>query len=85
MKLAFAPAALRKLRRMQPAKAKAIRGRLEAIAARPFARHANVKPMNGLKNVYRLRVGDWRVVYEIDRQAQEMRVVVIEIRGDIYG
>ncbi|MCH8095679.1 MAG: type II toxin-antitoxin system RelE/ParE family toxin [Proteobacteria bacterium] len=33
---------------------------------------------------YRLRVGDWRVIYEVDRKTRTMHVVVIAPRGRAY-
>lgn len=58
--------------------------RLKAIAADPFATHPNVKPLVGEKDVFRLRQGDWRAVYRIERIEEVVRVLVIEIRGKVY-
>jgi mRNA-degrading endonuclease RelE of RelBE toxin-antitoxin system len=58
--------------------------RLEAIAAAPFAGHANVKPLVGEKDVFRLRQDDWRAVYRIERMANELRVILVDVRGRVY-
>lgn len=58
--------------------------RLEAIAEQPFARHRNVERIKGEHDAFRLRRGDWRVKYRIDREAGEMRVLVVEPRGSVY-
>jgi mRNA-degrading endonuclease RelE of RelBE toxin-antitoxin system len=68
-----------------PAEArKAMIGRLDVIAANPFAHHANVKPMTGRKGAYRLRQGPWRAVYDLDREKQIMYVLDVDTRGSIY-
>lgn len=47
---------------MQPAnKAADIRTAMLRIAADPFARNHNLRPLRGTPNGYRVRVGDWRV------------------------
>ena len=33
---------------------------------------------------FRIRVGDWRVIYERDKEAREIRVLRIDPRDDIY-
>ena len=58
--------------------------RLKALASEPFAVHSNVKPLRGEPNAFRLRQGDWRALYRVDRAAQEVRVYVIETRGRAY-
>ena len=58
--------------------------RLERISVRPFARHANVKPLTGYPGTFRLRQGDWRAVYVVDRKANQMRVTRIAPRGEVY-
>ncbi len=58
--------------------------RLEAIAERPFAKHLNVERIRGEPDGFRLRQGDWRAKYRIDREAGEMRVLILEPRGSVY-
>ena len=57
---------------------------LEAIAEQPFAAHRNVERIKGARDAFRLRQGDWRAKYRIDREAGEMRVLVVEPRGRAY-
>lgn len=42
--------------------------KLKKIAEEPYARNNNVQPIAGMKGCYRLRIGNWRVVYEIINQ-----------------
>jgi mRNA interferase RelE/StbE len=38
----------------------------------------------GAENAYRIRVGDWRIVYAIDDAAQRVEVMRVGHRGDVY-
>ena len=76
--------AAKMLGRMQPKRAKAIRAALEAVAADPFAQHANAKPLAGVRDGFRLRHGDWRILYRLDREAGTMVVELVKPRGDAY-
>ncbi len=69
---------------MPSAAADALLTRLETIAAAPFARHANVTAMKGEQDAFRLRQGGWRAIYRIIRSDDEMRVVLVDVRGSIY-
>jgi mRNA interferase RelE/StbE len=84
MELIFEKKALQGLGRMQPGPRRAVAERLHAIAENPMARHANVKPMAGRKGAYRLRHGDWRIIYDLDHTAQKMYVLTVDTRGKIY-
>jgi len=84
MNLVIEKAADRRLAKLQPALRGAILARLREIAADPFAEHANVKAMRGEKDLFRLRHGDWRVVYRVVRVDDEVRVVVVDTRGSVY-
>lgn len=84
MKLVIDKRAQRRLREMLSRSSTAMLERLKAIAGDPFAQHRNVKPLRGEPNAFRLRQGDWRALYRIDRAGQEVRVYVIEKRGTAY-
>jgi mRNA interferase RelE/StbE len=84
MELAFEADTRRTLDRMQRKIAVALIARLQAIAADPFARHANVERMVGIKDGFRLRQGDWRATYWVDRETRTVRVMRIAPRGEVY-
>jgi mRNA-degrading endonuclease RelE of RelBE toxin-antitoxin system len=84
MRLVLTRAAQRGLSKMSPKMRGALVERLEAVAEHPFARHRNVERIKGERDAFRLRQGDWRAKYRIDRDADEMRVLVVESRGSVY-
>ena len=59
-----------------------VRGKIEQLAANPFEA-ANVTKLVGREG-YRLRVGDWRVIYQIDAQRLIVHVLAIAPRGEVY-
>jgi mRNA-degrading endonuclease RelE of RelBE toxin-antitoxin system len=84
MGLVLTRAAQRGLGRISPKMRTALVKRLEVIAEQPFATHRNVERIKGEPDAFRLRQGDWRAKYRIDREAGEMRVLVVEPRGSVY-
>ena len=60
-----------------------IREKLDAIAANPYAEHPNAKKLQG-RDGYRLRVGDWRVIYEIQNDELVILVLKVAPRGEVY-
>lgn len=75
---------LKALRRMQPTKAADIRAAITRIAIDPFALNNNIKRLRGVPNGYRVRVGDWRVSYILDRSADAIEVFEVAPRGGAY-
>ena len=57
---------------------------LESLAEDPFGNQLDIKPMQGMENHYRLRVGKYRLLYEV----MEERILVYAYqagsRGDVY-
>lgn len=84
MLIEYKKEAAKRLARMQPALAAAFRRDLAKIAANPFGTYANVKALTGAKDAFRLRRGDWRALYWIDREMQTMVVEAIVPRGGAY-
>jgi len=78
----YSKQSIRALRRMPANTAALIRAKIGAVAQDPFGA-PGVKKLVG-RDEYRLRVGDWRVLYLLE--SQRLRVLVTEIgtRGGIY-
>ncbi len=60
-----------------------IREKMELIAHDPFASHPNTTKLQG-RTGYRLRVGDWRVIYEIDKDSILIILMKIAPRNEVY-
>jgi len=76
------PSAQRQLAKLDPPIRKRIAAAIDGLAADP--RPPGAKKLQGSESLWRIRVGDYRILYEIhDRQAL---VLVIEIghRREIY-
>ena len=56
--------------------------RVEALRTEPLARGA-VK-LSGSRGLYRIRVGDYRIVYEVDSPAGELIVHYVRHRREVY-
>lgn len=59
-----------------------LKRKIEGLARDPFGA-ANVKKLVGQPG-YRLRVGDWRVIYDVDSGRVVVRVLRIWPRGGVY-
>ncbi|MCL6706932.1 type II toxin-antitoxin system RelE/ParE family toxin [Pseudomonas sp. R2.Fl] len=77
----YSTQAQRKLARIPTNAAKRIRSKMEQYAADPRSQANNVKKLQGL-NYFRLRVGDWRVIFREDGVIVD--VVRIAARGEAY-
>ena len=76
--------ARRCLTRMPAKTAQIIRGKIATVAADPLAQHNNVTPLRGIEG-FRLRVGDWRVLYQLDIPAQILSITNVLPRGGAYS
>lgn len=82
-KIIFKKEAAKSLNRLPRNVAKTIHEKIEAIAADPYAEHPNAKKLQGREG-YRLRVGEWRVIYEIQNEQLVILVLRIAPRGEAY-
>lgn len=78
----YTAAALKALRRMPRNVADLIRQKVQDVAADPTTAR-NVKKLKG-RDGYRLRVEDWRVVYDIEDGVLVLIVIDVGPRGGIY-
>lgn len=56
--------------------------KVESLAQTP--RPAGCKKLKGYKDQWRVRVGDWRVVYIIDDEAKLVSVTRVAHRSEVY-
>lgn len=75
--------ASRRLRGMPNNVARIIVGKIDGLAANPFTPNKNVTALKGVDG-FRLRVGDWRVLYTLDTEARMMTIAAIVPRGGAY-
>ena len=82
-KINFTKRAYKSLRRIPRDVVNRIRDRLDQIAIDPYAQYANVTKLQNRPG-YRLQVGDWRIIYDV--QENELVILVLKVgsRGDIY-
>ena len=57
--------------------------KLFEVAADPYANHNNVTRLQG-RDGYRLRVGDWRVIYDVHDDRLVLVALELDTRGGIY-
>jgi mRNA interferase RelE/StbE len=57
--------------------------KIKEVAADPYGKHRNVTKLQGREG-YRLRIGDWRVIYELHDDRLELWALEVGARGGIY-
>jgi mRNA interferase RelE/StbE len=76
------PAAARQLRKLDPQARRRIQAAVELIADEP--RPTSAKKLVGCGGEWRVRTGDYRIVYEIQDQVLLVLVLAVGHRRDIY-
>ena len=80
-RLELSPAALREARRLPPNVKEWVDAAMARLADNP--RPSGVRKLRGMDG-YRIRVGDYRVLYVIDDNEQRVLVWRVMTRGDVY-
>jgi mRNA interferase RelE/StbE len=81
--LLFTKQADRALRKMPRDIARLIREKLNQLAQDPYAQNPNLTKLQGRPG-YRLRVGAWRVIYDIEDNRLVIMVLKIALRRELY-
>jgi mRNA interferase RelE/StbE len=79
----FTKSATKRLQRLPSNWRKRIVEKLRLVAENPYGSHNNVKKLVN-REAYRLRVGDWRIIYQINNGKLKILVLEIDTRGGIY-
>ena len=83
MQIVIRNAAAKMLRRIPSDRRTQILQRVKDLAADPNSRGLDVRPLAGGES-FRLRVGDYRVIFSLDRPSGVLTVDAIGTRGDVY-
>jgi mRNA interferase RelE/StbE len=78
----FKSSAAREFRKLAPEIKTRLREAINALKTEP--RPDGVKKLAGETHLYRIRVGDYRIIYEIDDFTQMLLVMRIRHRSDAY-
>ena len=79
--IAYSKSALNFLKKVPTNEQRRIRDAIAKFAKQPRTRSHQVKKLKG-RNGYRLRIGKWRAIFDMD--GNTMRVLEIGSRGRIY-
>jgi mRNA interferase RelE/StbE len=74
--------AIRELERLDRQIVERILGEVESLASNPFPPGA--RKLRGSERTYRVRVGDYRVVYEVFQSRLLIQIVRVRHRKDVY-
>lgn len=79
----ISPAALRQLRKLDPVARRRVQAAIELLSQEP-RRPSGATKLVGGEGEWRVRTGDYRVVYEVHDQVLVVLVVAVGHRRDIY-
>jgi mRNA interferase RelE/StbE len=83
MRVVFTRAAERSFSRVPTDRRRQILTRIEAVASDPSNRRLHVEPLTG-NELFRLRVGAYRVLFSLDDARDVLTVELVRTRGDVY-
>ena len=75
-RIQFRPAAVRALQSLDKAIQRRLVKKIEALAEDPFPR--GIRKMSGMENLYRLRVGNYRIVCQVVKKKLIVRAEKVE-------
>jgi mRNA interferase RelE/StbE len=78
----YTPAALRQLAKLTQGIQAQLKPKIDALADNP--RPPDAIKLQGIDNTYRIRVGDYRVLYEIHDKTLLVLIVEVGHRGRVY-
>jgi mRNA interferase RelE/StbE len=80
--ISFRASVAKDFKRLDRLAANRIMKAIEALQKEPFP--SSAKKLVGSEHTFRIRVGDYRVIYSLDRQAREIEILRVRHRKDVY-
>ena len=82
MKVEFGTKALKFLSKLEKDDKERVFKRIKELGENPFP--SNVKKLKDEKDVYRIRVGDFRVLYNVIREDEAVLIFRVDKRSRVY-
>jgi mRNA interferase RelE/StbE len=83
-KVEFSKSAAKEFKKLN----KSLRGKvveaLSFISQNPYSEFLNIKKLKGADELFRIRIGDYRIVYNVQKKVLIIVVIKIGHRKDIY-
>ena len=80
--IAFKASALKELEKLPKSTAQSVLPRITALAANP--RPSGCTKLKGVGNMWRIRIGEYRVIYTIEDVREIVDIRIIAHRGEVY-
>lgn len=82
--LLFHPQVKKQIKRLHPQDKKRLSKALSQLTKNPFSRSLDTKKLTETKGSFRLRVGDFRILYFLETKKKIIYVWEVGYRGGIY-
>ena len=83
-KLLYHPSCLKRLKKIPQIDRGRILEKLLQLSGNPFSANLDIQKLVRTKNSFRLRVGDLRAIYEVEKEKKIIYVWEIDYRGKVY-
>jgi mRNA interferase RelE/StbE len=83
-KILFRTSAYRKLKKFDLPLIKRISDKIDSLAENPFPQGVEQLAVYTNPTIYRVRVGDYRILYNVDTKINTITIAAIGHRRDIY-
>jgi mRNA interferase RelE/StbE len=74
--------AKKELRRLPQHVQGSVLASIHALASEPFPQGSS--KLSGYAGLYRIRIGDWRIVYSVDGETRAVTILRVASRGEAY-
>jgi len=83
MKIQYSKKAVRFLKKLEKEQCRWIHGKIQVLVVNPVP--ADAKTLSGYKElIFRIRVGNYRIMYEWDKKGKTIGIIKIDKRGRAY-
>lgn len=81
-RIIFKPSVHKDLRKLPKTVIQRVLAKIEGLSSKPIPL-SSVK-LEGAERLYRIRVGDYRVIYQVDTMAEEIIIQYVRHRREVY-